>query len=494
MKLNDTELSSELINIVGEEWVSSDPEIVYAYSRDGSIFPEDLDSVLRPPFYAVLPGTTEELQKIMAIAKKFDAPITIQATGLNICGSSVPLRGGILVDVKRMDKVIEIDEQNCTATVQPYVSIGRLSAELKKRGMYMPIPGCPSTVSVISNWVFGLGLKVANRVGQQYESLVGLQMLLPSGDQIRLGSRSDPIIQKDIWPYGPGPNMHFLPMWSMGSTGIVTEMTIKCWHMGENYKELWVSYENVDKCYEAFAEMSRMDIGKGINVYAGSKYAYFTDTRESVERMVRANPEFQIIVSMDGTERRIKYEEGLIREVAEKTGGSIITDKFEPYESFVDSHTGMSGGFSSEYSMKYWGARGVDWTVFSTTPPESMADQYKAFTEAVLADPEYGDPDFGHGEFWRSCIGYSYSGGHYWLQENGFDCHPGDPKWQELTLRMSKTFPAHAGKKRVLLGPPVKYPRTGAPSFGSALYQVTKKIAMRLDPEGYMNGGILFRY
>ena len=154
----------------------------------------------------------------------------------------------------------------------------------------------------------------------------------------------------------------------------------------------------------------------------------------------------------------------------------------------------MSGGFSSEYSMKYWGARGVDWTVFSTTPPESMADQYKAFTQAVLADPEYGDPDFGHGEFWRSCIGYSYSGGHYWLQENGFDAHPGDPKWQELTLRLSRTFPAFAGKKRVLLGPPVKYPRTGAPSFGSALYQVAKKVVMRLDPTGYINGGILFRY
>ena len=64
---HETELMMEMKNVVGPDWVSNDPEVVCAYSRDGNIFPEDLDSVNRPPIYAVLPGTTEELQKIMMI-------------------------------------------------------------------------------------------------------------------------------------------------------------------------------------------------------------------------------------------------------------------------------------------------------------------------------------------------------------------------------------------------------------------------------------------
>ena len=139
------QILSELKNIVGDEWASDDPEITYAYSRDVNLYPENLSTVMRPPFYVVLPGTTEEVQKIVAVAKTHKIPLLVQTTGLNIAGVCVPTRASIMIDLKRMDKVIEIDEQTMTATIQPYVTIARLSCELQKRGMFLPVPGNPST-------------------------------------------------------------------------------------------------------------------------------------------------------------------------------------------------------------------------------------------------------------------------------------------------------------------------------------------------------------
>ncbi len=483
----------ELANIVGNEWVSNEPEIIYAHSRDVNMYPDNLSSVLRPPHYVVLPANSEEVQKIVSIAKNHKIPITVQTTGLNIAGVCVPPKGGILMDMKRLDKILEIDEVNCTATIQPYVTIARLSCELQKRKMFLPVPGNPSTASVISNILVGLGLKVTNRVGRQEQGIVGFKMVLPDGSFFKVGSGADPFIPKDFWPHGPGPDLQLFPVHSIGTTGIVTEMTIKCWLRGEKYKELWVSYEDIDNAGKAFAELAKKEICKGINLYGGNKYtSYATDTREAMERMIRANPEFQLVLSMEGTQRRIDYEEKVVRQTAEKTGGIIITDKFKPYESFEESHLGMSGSFYSDYSMKYWGSRGANWVAAGFPSPERVADMYKAYCQAIMDDPEYSDPDFGNGEYWRSIIAYPYEGGHYFFNEHGIDSHPGDPKWQEVVKRIGSAIPRYGAQRGLLIMGFNRAPREGLPRVTGPYYDVAKGINSKLDPGGIMQPGFVF--
>jgi glycolate oxidase len=488
------QLLLELKNIVGEEWVSGEPEIIYAHCRDANLYPENLSSVMRPPFCVVLPGTTEEIQKIVVIAGKHKAPITIQTTGLNVSGICVPHRGGILMDLKRMDRVIDIDEDNLTATVEPYVSIARLSCELQKRGLYLPVPGNPSTASIVSNILIGLGLKVTNRVGRQEKGIIGFKMVLPDGSLFKIGSGADPFIRKDFWPHGPGPDLHLFPVHAIGSTGVVTEMTIKCWLMGEAYKEFWVSYEDIDGAGAAFLELSRKEICKGINLYGGNKYAsYFIDTRESMERMIRANPEFQLIISLEGTRRQIAYEEKVVREVASSTGGKIIADTFKPYESFVESHAGMSGSFYSDFSMKYWGSRGVNWVVAGFPSPDRIADLYKTYTQALMDDPDYADPDFGHAEYWRSTIAYPFEGGHYYFVELGLDSHPGDPRWQEVVKRVGSALSLYGARRGHVILPFNRAPREGIPDTIGPYRELAKKVREKLDPNGIMQPGPLFQ-
>ncbi len=485
---------AEIQNIVGHEWVSSDPEIVYAHSREANLYPDNLESIMRPPMLVVLPGNTEEVQKIVAIARNRTIPITLQTTGLNVSGVCIPLRGGILMDLKRMDSILEIDEENLTATVQPYVSIARLSCELQKRGMYIPVPGNPSTASIMSNIIIGLGLKVTNKVGRQEKGIVGFKMVLPDSSLFRIGSGADTFIHKNFWPHGPGPDLHLFPVHALGSTGIVTEMTVKCWIRGEQFKELWISYEDIDSASDAFGELSRMEIAKGINLYGGNKYSsYFTDTREAMERMIRANPEFQLIISLEGTKRQLQYEEKVIRSVADRTGGRIITDKLLPYASFVESHAGMSGSFYSDYSMRYWGSRGSNWVIAGFPSPDRLAQMYKAYTDALLSDPDLRDPDFGNAEFWRSTIAYTFEGGHYFFLECGLDSHPGDPKWQEIIRRVSVSLPRHCAQKGFVVIAFNRAPREGVPDILGPYFYLAKKVRDRLDSKGIMHPGSIFQ-
>jgi hypothetical protein len=152
----------------------------------------------------------------------------------------------------------------------------------------------------------------------------------------------------------------------------------------------------------------------------------------------------------------------------------------------------MSTSRYSDFSMKYWGSRGTNWTTAGFPSVEKLPDQFKAYTDAILADPEYSDPDFGHGEFWKSIIAYPFEGGHYCFGEHGIDVHPGDEKWQELAKRVGPTFPMHGMRRQVLLPPYNKLPREGLPRM-TTIYELSREIAMKLNPYNHLSCGMLFR-
>ncbi len=72
-------------------------------------------------------------------------------------------------------------------------------------------------------------------------------MILPDGNIVKFGSGADPFSPKEFWPHGPGPDLYLLPVYGLGTMGILVEVTLKCWLLGEKTKELWVAYEDIDK-------------------------------------------------------------------------------------------------------------------------------------------------------------------------------------------------------------------------------------------------------
>jgi len=110
---------NSLVDIIGEDFVSNEPEDLYIYSCDGGTTkPRGVD-------YVVLPKTVEEVQKIVILANKEKVPITPMGGGLTLNGLVIPVHGGIVIDMKRMDRIIEVNESSRYVVIEAGVFSGR---------------------------------------------------------------------------------------------------------------------------------------------------------------------------------------------------------------------------------------------------------------------------------------------------------------------------------------------------------------------------------
>lgn len=490
MKMEKERIYKILSNIVGREFISDEPEICIAYSQDHGT--RGLPS--RKPDYVVLPANTNEVQRIVAVAKRYKVPITIQTTGINTAGHSNPSQGGILIDLKRMNKIIKIDEEHMTATIEPYVSIARLSSECQKRGMFIAVSGAPSTAGVMSNYLWGDAHKATQRLGFLCQQIVGFEIVLPDGTLLKVGSGSDPFVGEDFWPHGPGPDFQLLARWANGAYGIVTKMTVKCWPLDKEFKPFWVAFDDVDNAVGMHNELIRMEICTGFSLYSGCTYnSYSTDHPEAQYRMNRAHPEFMLILTLQGTRRRVEYEEKVVRELAKKHAGRIITDTLPFYQAFVDSHISMAGSLYSEYTMRYWGSRGKATIVIFPTTIDKIGLAFKTISKCVLKIPELADPDYVDGYFGRSMISYAAEGGHYSYVEYAIEGFTSDPKSRLACNKLNEMLSEELPKIGIQPISTAKFSRFNIETGSYGYYrELARKFKRELDPDNFMQPGQVF--
>ena len=134
----------KLRKIVGEQNASNETEELFIYSQDPGA------SEPRPADYVVMPKTTEEVQKILKFANENKISVTPMGGGLTLSGLAIPVRGGIVLDMKRMDKIIEVNELCRYAVIEAGVTTGRLIAYLRDNfpKLQPPIPDSPSAATI----------------------------------------------------------------------------------------------------------------------------------------------------------------------------------------------------------------------------------------------------------------------------------------------------------------------------------------------------------
>ncbi len=212
----------KLENITGEAFVSNRPEELYIYSQDMT---ENLPSM---PDYIVMPETVEEVQAIVKLANATKTPITPFVAGSNVGGLTIPLKHGIIIDFKRMKKVIEINRQDMYMVVEPGFTFGHLRKLLDEEltDLEYSFPFAPPYSSVTANAILhGLG-SLSHKYGSMNEYINGLEVVLPTGELMRVGSCA-------ISPYwnmrGPLPDLMGLFIGFQGTTGLVTKCGVSLW-------------------------------------------------------------------------------------------------------------------------------------------------------------------------------------------------------------------------------------------------------------------------
>ncbi|HOJ43916.1 MAG TPA: FAD-binding oxidoreductase, partial [Syntrophorhabdaceae bacterium] len=208
-----------LCSIVGNEHCSNRPEELFIYSFDlGTTEP-------RRPDYVVAPKSVEEIQAIVKLANEKNIPIIPLAGGLSLAGLAVPQKGGILIDLKRMDRIIEINEKARYAVIECGVSQGQLTSYLDRYYPHLTHsePGAPPAATIAGNvMIHGQG-DLSHPYGFTSDMVCGLEVVLPDGEIIEVGSCA---IGAGWFSMHPLPDVNIFLGWC-GTTGIITKLSIR---------------------------------------------------------------------------------------------------------------------------------------------------------------------------------------------------------------------------------------------------------------------------
>jgi len=211
------DIVAQLRDIVGEKHVLyGDPDRMVDYGHDEVAGEEHAHM----PDVVVLPASASEIAELMALANRERVPVTPRGAGSGLSGGAVPVYGGILLSVERMNQILEVDRENLVVVVQPGVITNEINELVQEYGLfYAGYPMSRETCFIGGNVAENAGGGRAIKYGVTGRYVLGLEVVLPTGEIVRLGGRR----VKDVTGY----DLIHLLVGSEGTLGIFTEVTLK---------------------------------------------------------------------------------------------------------------------------------------------------------------------------------------------------------------------------------------------------------------------------
>lgn len=208
------EILTELRAILGTDWVLDSPADLMAYSYDATPLYQNL------PDAVVLPDSTEQVAAVMKVAHAQRIPVVTRGSGTNLAAGTCPTSGGIVMALNRMNRILEIDAENMTATAQPGVITARLHEAVEAMGLFYPPDPSSMRISTIGgNLAESSGGLRGLKYGVTKDYVMGLEAVLADGRILRAGGKN----VKDVAGY----DLVKLFCGSEGTLGIITEITVK---------------------------------------------------------------------------------------------------------------------------------------------------------------------------------------------------------------------------------------------------------------------------
>lgn len=243
-------IRSELEEIVGRSFVSVDENDRLVYSTDWSWMPQmwlDRGQRLATPDYIVHPGSTEEVSEIVKAANKYRIPVVPFGGGSGTQGGALPVYGGILIDTKRLDKIIEIDEKSLTVTAQAGINGTQLEWALNEKGLTLPHYQASSHCATLGGNLAPRGSgTISTKYGKAEDMVLSMEVVLPNGDIIRTPS---------VPKHAAGPDYFHLFLGAEGTFGIITEATMQVDYLPEVRLLRGLLFDDLSNALEAGRRM-----------------------------------------------------------------------------------------------------------------------------------------------------------------------------------------------------------------------------------------------
>ena len=452
-KLDKGEILQKLEKIVGKEFTTNRAEDLYIYSQDPGA------SEPRPVDYVVMPKEAEEIQEIIKLANEEKIPVVPMDGGMTLSGLVIPVKGGIVIDMKRMDRILEIDETNRYAFIEAGVTTGKLISYLRENYPHLqpPFPDAPTSVTIAGNALIHGSGSLSQKYGDHGAMINGLEVVLPNGEMCKTGSGA---ISEKWFTRGPIPDLTGIFISAFGTMGIITKISIKLYpkpKLRDGIIGLSKDFDNIPK---AILQIIATDLAEDTMVL-------FSDIPEFMKGYV-----LYLVYITGDTEDEIKSKTKLLKGIYRKNKITRITPPQRLYNGFLEQpqFAGAPADFRKGGGFEYVG---------SFLPLENLP---KAFEKAKVISNKYG--------LVPAAMGRLIGKGHAVMFASSISFNRADPKDMEIARNA-----LHETNKIVLElgGIPWKSELDGQKLIIEQMDPGYKKllqtIRSTLDPNGIMNPG-----
>jgi len=206
------------------------------------------------PDVVVLPGSTEEVAEIVKLANEHRIPIVPRAGGSGLNDGAVPLRHGIVIDIKRMNQILEVDEDNMCVTTQTGINNQERSRSLKPYDLWWPFDPASFPVSIVGgNIGTGAWSLIGGVSGHIPDLVLSMTFVLPTGKVVEIGESGGRKIRKSSTGY----RLKDLFIGHQGTLGIATEVTLEAFPRPEAQFSAFFGYENFEAGYSTLRNVGR---------------------------------------------------------------------------------------------------------------------------------------------------------------------------------------------------------------------------------------------
>ncbi len=233
-------LIKALEEIVGKSNVMSQQADLVTYSYDAAV----LDPVV--PALVIRPLSGESMGRAVALCNRHRIPVTVRGSGTNLSGGTIPVQGGVVMVTNALDKIIEINEQDLYAVVEPGVVTAKLAAAVEAKGLfYPPDPGSMAVSTIGGNVAENAGGLRGLKYGVTRDYVMGLEFFDVEGQLVKTGSRTVKCVT--------GYNLTGLMVGSEGTLGVLNRIILKLIPLPAHRKAMMAVFPDMDSASETVA-------------------------------------------------------------------------------------------------------------------------------------------------------------------------------------------------------------------------------------------------
>jgi glycolate dehydrogenase FAD-linked subunit len=297
----------QLHRIVGDDGVFSDPLEVLTYECDA------LTHLRVAPAAVVVPSSAAQVQEVVRLCAREQVPFVARGHGTGLSGGALPVEGGIVVALSRLNRVLEVDIPNRRVTVEPGVTNLEITRQVAPFGYYYaPDPSSQQVCSIGGNVAENSGGAHCLKYGFTVHHVLSVEAVLPNGDLVQLGgSLADT----------PGPDLLGLIVGSEGTLAVVTKVTVRILRMPESVQTLLAAFDTIDAGGAAVSDI----IGAGIIPAAVEMMdALAIEAAEAAVHPGFPPSDTVLIVELDGPAAEVRELFGVVERVCKENGARTI--------------------------------------------------------------------------------------------------------------------------------------------------------------------------